>query len=43
MDHITFKGDVKIRFDTVTTVFKYEGINTAGEAIMGEFMGAERN
>ena len=43
MDHITFIGDVKIILDTVKTVFKHEGINAAGEATMGEFMGSEKN
>ena len=43
VDHITFIGDVKIILDTVKTVFKHEGINAAGEATMGEFMGSEKN
>jgi lipopolysaccharide/colanic/teichoic acid biosynthesis glycosyltransferase len=43
VDHITFKGDVKIIIDTVKTVFKIEGISAAGEATMGEFMGTEKN
>lgn len=43
VDHITFKGDVKIIIDTVKTVFKREGISAAGEATMGEFMGTEKN
>jgi len=41
VDHITFKGDVRIIIDTVKTVFKREGISAAGEATMGEFMGTE--
>ena len=43
VDDITFIGDVKIILDTVKTVFKHEGINAAGEATMGEFMGSEKN
>ena len=43
VDHITFKGDVRIIIDTIKTVFKREGINAAGEATMGEFMGTEKN
>jgi undecaprenyl phosphate N,N'-diacetylbacillosamine 1-phosphate transferase len=43
VDHITFKGDVRIIIDTVKTVFKREGISAAGEATMGEFMGTEKN
>jgi lipopolysaccharide/colanic/teichoic acid biosynthesis glycosyltransferase len=39
VDHVTFLGDWKIIFDTVKTVLKREGINGAGEATMGEFMG----
>ena len=42
VDHITFKGDVRIIIDTVKTVFKREGISAAGEATMGEFMGSEK-
>lgn len=42
VDHITFKGDVKIIIDTVKTVLKREGISAAGEATMGEFMGSEK-
>ena len=41
VDHITFKGDVKIVFNTIKTVFKREGINAEGEATMGEFIGSE--
>lgn len=41
VDHITFLGDWKIIFETVRTVLKREGISAAGEATMGEFMGAE--
>ncbi len=43
VNHITFKGDVKIILDTLKTVFKREGISAAGEATMGEFMGTEKN
>lgn len=43
VDHITFKGDVKIILDTVKTVLKREGISAAGEATMEEFMGTEKN
>ena len=40
VDHITFLGDWKIIFETVMTVLRREGINAAGEATMGEFMGS---
>ena len=40
-EHISFLGDWKIIFETVKTVLKKEGINAAGEATMGEFMGTE--
>ena len=43
VDHITFRGDVRIVIDTVRTVLKREGISAAGEATMGEFMGSEKN
>lgn len=43
VDHITFKGDVKIILATVKTVLKHEGINAAGETLMGEFMGSEKH
>lgn len=39
VDKVTFLGDWKIIFQTVKTVLKREGINAAGEATMGEFMG----
>lgn len=42
VDHITFWGDWKIILKTVVTVIKREGINTANDAIMPEFMGSER-
>ena len=42
VDHITFKGDVKIILDTVKTVLKHEGISAVGEVTMGEFMGSEK-
>lgn len=41
VDHITFLGDWKIIFKTVTTVLKHEGISAAGDATMPEFMGNE--
>lgn len=39
VDHITFKGDVKIILDTVKTVVKRDGITGGGEVTMSEFMG----
>lgn len=42
IDHITFKGDIKIILHTVKIVLKREGISAAGEATMGEFMGSEK-
>ena len=42
VDHITFKGDVKIILDTVRTVLKREGITGGGEVTMAEFMGSDR-
>lgn len=42
VDHITFKGDVRIIIDTIKTVLKREGISAAGEATMEEFMGSEK-
>ena len=41
VDNITFLGDWKIIFETVRTVLRREGINAAGEATMGEFMGSD--
>lgn len=41
VDHITFWGDIKILFATVKCVFKREGISSATEATMEEFMGTE--
>ena len=41
VDNITFLGDWKIIFDTLRTVIKREGISSAGEATMGEFMGSK--
>lgn len=43
VDNITFFGDWKIIFETISTVIKKEGINSAGEATMKEFMGSETN
>ena len=37
--HITFLGDVKIIWDTITTVLKREGISSETSATMEEFMG----
>lgn len=42
-DNVSFLGDWKIILETVKTVLKKEGINAAGEATMGEFMGSEEN
>lgn len=39
VDSITFLGDWKIIFKTVTTVLKREGISAADDATMPEFMG----
>ena len=41
VDHITFKGDVKIILDTVRTVLKREGISSGESATMKEFMGSD--
>lgn len=41
VDHITFRGDVKIIADTVRTVLKREGITGGGEVTMAEFMGSK--
>lgn len=43
VDNITFLSDWKIIFETVRTVIKREGINSAGEATMGEFMGSKNS
>ena len=43
VDHITFLGDWKIIFKTVTTVLKREGVSAAGEATTSEFMGNNEN
>lgn len=40
VDHITFKGDVKIIMETVRTVLKREGISGGESATMTEFMGS---
>lgn len=37
--HITFKGDVKIIFDTIKTVLKHDGISSVTSSTMEEFMG----
>lgn len=39
VDHITFLGDWKIIFKTISTVLKREGISAADDATMPEFMG----
>lgn len=39
VDHVTFFGDWKIILDTIRTVLRREGINAAGEATTGEFLG----
>lgn len=39
VDHITFKGDMKIILDTVKTVLRHEGISADGEVTMSEFLG----
>lgn len=39
VDNVTFFGDWKIIFETLRAVFRHEGINSAGEATMGEFGG----
>ena len=41
VDNITFLGDWKIIFKTVSTVLKREGINSETSATMEEFMGSE--
>lgn len=43
VNRITFIGDIKIIIDTIRTVIKREGINSATAATMEEFMGSERN
>ena len=39
VDHISFKVDVGIFFDTIKAVLKHEGISGEGSATMTEFMG----
>lgn len=41
VDSITFLGDCKILFQTVSKVFKREGITSATSVTMEEFMGSE--
>lgn len=41
VDNITFLGDWKIIFKTLTTVLKRDGINSESSATMEEFMGNE--
>ena len=40
VDHVTFRGDWKIIFQTVTTVLKKEGISSDTAATMQEFRGS---
>ena len=40
VDHITFRGDWRIIFDTVKTVLKHEGISGGGAETMTEFIGS---
>lgn len=42
VDNITFLGDWKIIFRTVTTVLKRDGISAADDVTMPEFMGNEK-
>ena len=42
VDHISFIGDWKIIFQTITTVLKRDGISAEGEATMSEFMGSTK-
>lgn len=39
VDHVTFRGDLRIIKDTVRTVLKREGIHSETNATMEEFMG----
>ncbi len=41
VDHVSFLGDWKIIFQTVSTVLKREGISSDTSATMEEFMGTE--
>ena len=43
VDHLTFKVDVGIFFDTFKAVLKHEGISGEGEVTMSEFMGQEQS
>ena len=40
VDHVTFRGDWKIIFQTVKTVLKKEGISSDTSATMEEFRGS---
>lgn len=42
-EHVTFKNDLKILFDTVSVVLKREGISSETSATMEEFMGSPKN
>lgn len=39
VENLSFKGDIKILFDTVFKVLKKEGINSENSATMEDFMG----
>lgn len=43
VDHISFKLDVIIFFDTIKSVLKHEGISSETSATMEEFWGTENN
>ncbi len=43
VDHVTFLGDWKIIFKTISTVLKREGISAVDEATMPEFMGSTKD
>ena len=43
VDRITFLGDWKIMFQTVGVILKHQGISSANNATMEEFMGNEEN
>lgn len=41
VDHITFLGDWSVIFQTIGVIFKHQGISSATNATMEEFMGSE--
>lgn len=43
VDHLSFKVDVGIFFDTIGSVIRHEGINSESSATMEEFWGTENN